>query len=110
MPYTEQELRREARQDQLLARQMGPSGRIGRNGRHTFRGSLKAFMAVYNNEGPEVATAAAKGYWDDQKRRFPWLDPEQGLRTPSTNLTRLGRASERTVYRPGEPKRTVRFR
>lgn len=77
------EAKQELESDIALSRSMGPAQRIGKTGRHTFRASWKAVQAVIDKEGPEVMTAAADGYWDDMKKRFPHTDPERDSSAPA---------------------------
>ena len=83
--------------DQRLARNLGPSQRFGRSGRHAMRIGLDAVMKVVDSEGTEVLTPAADSYWEDQKRRCPWIDPEHGKERVGVAVrrknTRLGRGA-----------------
>ena len=100
------EAKQELESDIALSRSMGPAQRIGKTGRHVFRASLKAVMAVVNQEGPEVMTAAADGYWEDMKKRFPHTDPERG----AERTARIGyspRYSNRFPDHMGKQRRVV---
>jgi hypothetical protein len=97
---TEAEMAHERALDEKLAVELGESGRIGSTGRHTARGSTKAFMARMNDEGPGLLTEGAKSYWDDQRRLYPHLNPSPDRVIPSTRSmrNRLGRVTERTIF------------
>jgi hypothetical protein len=41
------------------------------------RMSQEALQRIIDDEGPEVMTAAAEGYWRDQDKRFPHLTARQ---------------------------------
>lgn len=57
---------------------------LGRNGKFRKRGSIhyEALAEAVAQEGPEVLSAAADGYWKDMERANPWMmidgTPEDG--------------------------------
>ena len=68
-------------------------GRIG--GWH-----VDAVMNAIASEGPEVMTAAAKGYWDDMKRRYPEMcadDAIPGTDSANGHRNRLGKVREKWI-------------
>ena len=102
-PYPASRMRTIIRDSQKTAKEFGESGRFGRSGRHTLRAPMEAVMNAVNTEGREVITESGKAYWDDMKRRHPWIDPSPnkgGSRVfkNSGRLTRFGRSSFTKVY------------
>jgi len=98
--YSKAELHKEMLLDQEQASSRPAAGRIGRTGRHRMQVSLKAVMAAVTNEGPEVLTKDADGYWDDQRRRCPWTDPSPDSCIPTVRKlsNRYGRVISRTIF------------
>jgi hypothetical protein len=57
----------------------GEGGRLkGGEGFNVRNVSMDAVMNAVNTEGPEVMSAAGKGYWDDMARKYPWLQRAGG--------------------------------
>lgn len=57
-----------------------------------------AMFAAIASEGPEVLTAAAKSWWDDQKRRNPWMCADgvvPGTDSINGHVCKYGKVSER---------------
>lgn len=67
----------------------GEDGKLkGGGGVNVRNVSMDAVMNAVNTEGPEVMSAAGKGYWDDMARKYPWLQ--------------RGGGSTRKVYKRGD--------
>ena len=61
---------------------------------------VDAVMNAIASEGPEVMTAAAKGYWDDMKRLYPEMCADEAVPgTDSLNGARnkYGRVKEKWI-------------
>ena len=59
-----------------------------------------ALMNAVQNYGPEVLTPAAKGFWEDQKRRHPWMCADgvvPGTDSANGHACRQGKVRERMV-------------
>lgn len=57
-----------------------------------------ALFEAVRQEGPEVLSSAAKGWWDDQKRLNPWMCADgvvPGTDSINGHRNRLGKVSER---------------
>lgn len=98
--YIAPEYAAEARADQQRAALRGPMQRFGRSGRLTMQVPVSALMRAVNTEGREVLTPAAKGYWEDQQRLYPWIKtmPDGGFQPVSAMRNRFGRVAWRKVY------------
>jgi hypothetical protein len=107
MGYSEAQMRAAMRRDQERAGLRLERVRIGRTGRMTHSVDLDAAMCAVNNEGPDVLSAAADGYWADQRRRYPWIDCDPDTRGSVGLRNRLGRVKERTVYGPHGERRVL---
>ena len=61
---------------------------------------VDAVMNAIASEGPEVMSAAAKGYWDDMKRRYPEMcadDAVPGTDSINGRRNRLGKVREKWI-------------
>jgi hypothetical protein len=90
-------LRRAEEYDRKLARQRGEYRRFGKSGRMTREISVEAVMNAVDNEGREVLSREAEGYWKDQDRRYFGID-EGAVRNARVMRNRYGRVSFRKVY------------
>jgi hypothetical protein len=105
-PYPAARMAAVQNRSEKLAQELGRSCRFGKSGRHVLRVPIEAVMNAVNTEGREVVTdfEAAKGYWDDMKRRHPHCNPSPDigvLPIPATGrLTRFGRATSTKIYGP----------
>jgi len=82
--------------DRGLASKRGELRRFGKSGRLTRQISVTAVMNAVNTEGREVLTPAAKGYWDDQDRRYFGI--VNAPKSVAVMRNRLGRVTYRKVY------------
>lgn len=69
--------------------------------------SREALMNAVRSEGVQVLSTAAKGYWDDMKRRYPHLNLSGRPAPTGNNLNgtrnRLGRVAWRMRMVGGRP-------
>tara|TARA_R110000824_G_scaffold107488_1_gene253794 strand:- start:3571 stop:3957 length:387 start_codon:yes stop_codon:yes gene_type:complete len=77
------------------------SNRVGKTGRYEMGVPADALDNAINSEGPEVMTAAADGYWADQRRLYPELGGGGDVLTPAGMVNRHGRVKTRIVWRDG---------
>jgi hypothetical protein len=61
---------------------------------------MTALMNAVNTEGREVLSDAGKGYWEDQKRLYPWIDAQRsgGPIPAGRSRNRFGRVIYRKIY------------
>jgi len=87
------------RRDQQAARARGELKRFG-SGRLHMQCDVEAFINAVDQEGHAVLSPEARGYWEDQKRLYPWTNamPDKCVPGLGARHNRLGRVSFRKVY------------
>lgn len=110
--YSKAELDGAMKRDQWRSRRrerMGGFKTFGESGRLGMQVDLKAVMNAVNSEGREVLTKSAKGYWEDQKRLYPWIDSMPNRGSSNGMRNRFGKVTWRKVYGNSHNQKRVSF-